>query len=101
MLLLSFATICSADSLNDLIVKYADKYGVASTTISKIVQCESSGNYDAIGDNGDSLGLVQIDLKFHPDVSRNDAFDPEFSLNFLAYYLSIGKGNLWTCYRRR
>lgn len=82
-----------------LITKYADKYSVSSSTMTAVVKCESYFDPLAVGDSGDSLGLVQIDLKYHPDVSRSQAFDPDYALNFLAYYLSIGKGSLWSCFR--
>lgn len=99
LLFLSFASICSADTISNLIGKYSNKWNVPTTTVTAVIKCESSFDPKAVGDSGDSLGLVQIDRKYHPEVTEKEAFDPDFSVNYLAYYLSIDKGNLWSCYR--
>lgn len=83
----------------DLINHYAAKYDVSADTMNKVISCESGYDPHAIGDQGNALGLVQINLLYHPDVTRAQAFDPNYALNFLAYFLSVGKGRLWTCYR--
>lgn len=65
----------------------------------EIIHCESSGNPNAIGDNGQSYGLAQIHLPSWPDISKEQALDPEFAINFLAEKLSKNQGYLWTCWR--
>lgn len=88
----------SAASTDTLIGFYSQYYAVSSTTMRTIVKRESAGNQYAIGDHGSSYGLTQIHLPAHKDVSIQEAFSPEFSLNFLAYHLSLGQCYLWsTC----
>ena len=78
---------------------YATKYGVDSITMNKVVKCESGYHSDAIGDQGNSFGLVQIHLPSNPSIRKEQALDPDFSLDFLASRLLERKGYLWTCYR--
>lgn len=78
---------------------YAEKYGVSKNVMRTVVQCESRWNTNAIGDNGNSHGLVQIHLPSHPTILKVEATNPDFALNFLAKNLSQGKGAMWTCYR--
>lgn len=51
------------------------------------------------GQREQSFGLAQIHLPAHPNVSYEQATDPEFSVNFLAEKLSHDAGSHWTCYR--
>jgi soluble lytic murein transglycosylase-like protein len=78
---------------------YAELYGVSKEVMHHIVKCESSYNPNALGDYGHSRGLVQIHSPSHPHLSYEQAYDIEFSLDFLAKNLSEGKGRMWTCYR--
>jgi len=82
-----------------LIAEIAIKYEVSQETITKVIACESGYNPNAIGDGGKSFGLVQIHLPSHPTISKEQALNPEFAVDFLGKKLSEGKGNLWTCYR--
>lgn len=99
-LCLLFATPCFASvDVDALITKYAAQYDVSAEVMTKVVTCESYEDTQAIGDSGNSLGLVQIDILYHPEVTRAEAFDPDFALNFLASNLAKNRGYLWTCYR--
>lgn len=63
-----------------------------------IVKHESQYNRYAVGDSGNSIGLVQIFLKWHPEVTREDAEDIDFALDFLGKNLAEGRCYLWsTC----
>lgn len=86
-------------SIDELISDASLKYGVSEAVMRKVVACESTFNPNAIGDGGKSFGLVQIHLPSHPYVSREEALNPEFAVEFLAKNLSLGKGRMWTCYR--
>jgi hypothetical protein len=79
---------------------YADKYNVSSSTISAVIKCESSFNTNAIGDGGTSFGLAQIHLPAHPHVTREQAFDPDFAISFMAKEMSIGNSWKWSCYKK-
>src|SRR3990167_7685912 len=45
-------------------------------------------------------GLVQITACWHPSVSDEEAYDPAFSLEFLAKNLKKGRCHWWTTCRR-
>ncbi len=45
----------------------------------------------------DSWGLAQIHLPAHPEVSKEQATDPEFAIDFLVKNVSEGKAYMWTC----
>lgn len=77
----------------------AEKYKVSSSTIRKVVYCESRYQIDARGDEGYSRGLVQIHKRYHPHVTDEMADDPKFALDFLAKALKENKGHMWTCFR--
>jgi hypothetical protein len=64
-----------------------------------VIKCESGHNPNAVGDHGYSFGLVQIYLPAHPDISKEQALDPEFALDFLASHLANRQGYFWTCWR--
>ena len=86
-------------TINTLIDQYATLYDVSAITMHKVIKCESGYNPKAIGDGGKSYGLVQIHLPSHPTITKEQAFDSEYAINFLAKNLDAGKGKLWTCYR--
>lgn len=63
------------------------------------IQCESNWVTTAVGDNGNSLGLVQIHMPAHKNITREQAFDTVFSIEYMAKEFSLGHQNIWTCYR--
>lgn len=89
----------SKSELTTLSDYYAKKYVVSADTMRKVVWCESGWNTKAVGDHGKSHGLVQIHQPSNPQVTLEQAEDPDFALDFLAYNLSKGRGSMWTCYR--
>ncbi len=95
---------------------YAALWGVNPNVMWAVVKCEDpnlsptqQSNYHYIyydsegnrqtGAREKSFGLAQIHLPAHPSISYEQAIDPDFSLNFLAKMLSMGKGSMWTCWR--
>lgn len=82
-----------------LIRYHARNYGVDEESMLAVAMCESSLNPEAIGDSGNSRGIFQIHKKYHPDISDNQAFDPDFSAEWTADQFSKGKQHLWTCSR--
>lgn len=73
------------------------------------IMCESKASTtvqsmypDPKGPNGreDSWGIAQINLPYHPDVSREEATNPDFALNFMAKHFALGKQSMWTCYKK-
>jgi len=97
---LSEAPVSQDTIKNHLIPFYAELYAVSTTTLTAVISCESSFRQNAIGDNGHARGLVQINDIFHPEIATYEALNASFSINFLAYNISIGQGKQWTCWRK-
>ncbi len=49
----------------DYIEEIAESYGISPKLVKAIIKVESNGNANAVGDNGDSLGLMQIQPRYH------------------------------------
>lgn len=60
---------------------------------------ESTWNPGAVGDNGTSFGIVQIHLPAHPNVTKEQALDPTFALNFIVDEFIKGNEWKWTCWK--
>jgi len=90
-----------SDAILKLIEKYATEYDVSYEAMKKTVKCESNfqpkvkSNYA----NERSYGLAQIHLPSHPQVSKKQATDPHFALEFMAKKFAAGDHHLWTCWR--
>lgn len=102
----------TTDEVKELVNIYADKYGVSRATLHRIVSGESS--YQVKPKDGDmnitcptginkgnpvrARGAVQITECYFPEVTDEQAYDLEFSLNFLAEKVQKGQGYLWSTY---
>lgn len=49
----------------DYIEETAESYGISPKLVKAIIKVESGGDADAVGDNGNSLGLMQIQPRYH------------------------------------
>lgn len=82
---------------------FAARYGADFDDLEAVAQCESNFDAGAKGDyeNGKptSFGIFQIHLPAHPEVTRAQALDPWFSIDWAAKQFAAGKQNMWTCYR--
>lgn len=79
---------------------YSNLYGADSKIVSKVIQCESEFNPNAHNPNGeDSWGLVQINLDSHPEITKEQALDTNFSINYLVENISNGRGKMWSSWR--
>lgn len=69
--------------------------------MSDIVSCESGWDLTAhkLTQKENSWGLVQINLKAHINITKAEAVDPIFSLQYLAQNISTGNSSMWTCTR--
>lgn len=63
------------------------------------IKCESDFSISAVGDSGDSIGIAQINLPSHPEISKLQALEPEFSIEFMAKEFKAGHARLWSCWR--
>lgn len=60
---------------------------------------ESGWYPGAVGDNGESFGLVQINLPWNPNVTAEQALDVTYALNFIVDSFLAGHERRWTCWR--
>lgn len=49
----------------DYIEETAESYSISPKLVKAIIEVESGGDANAVGDNGNSLGLMQIQLRYH------------------------------------
>lgn len=74
---------------------YAAKYGVKGDFMWAIVMCESGGNPNAKNSHSSATGIAQILLSAHPNITREQALDPDFSLDWMANKLGHGGSSHW------
>lgn len=82
----------------DLIKKTAKEYGVDEELAVRVAKCESGLNPKAININApDSIdrGLYQINSKWHPEVTEEQAFNIQFSINFFCEAVKNGYIRWW------
>lgn len=69
-----------------LVDKYARRYGVPIPLARRMLSKESGGDPNAVSPKN-AVGLLQIHLPSHPDVTPQQARDPDFNLNYGFSYL--------------
>lgn len=102
--------------VREKIDELAAKYGAnASEMYATIARCENkeldpdqqSGhryNFESPkrgivkGEQEQSFGLAMIHLPDHPDISKSEATDPEFALDWMAQEFAKGREKQWTCH---
>lgn len=83
---------------------YSSRYRVDGNKMMDTIKCESnyknvqSNLYHKDGTREDSWGVVQINLPNHPNVTKQQALDPEFAIEFMAEKFSKGWYK-WSCYK--
>lgn len=81
------------------------KYNVSESVMNKVIKCESMGSttiqsyYSTNGKRESSYGLAQINLIHHPNVTKAQAFDPAFAIDFLGKNIAKGHANWWSCWK--
>lgn len=88
----------SKDELTTLITMTAIQYGIDKVRFLATAKCESSLRPEVIGDDGASVGLWQIHLPSHPEVTMEQAKDPYFATEWSAKKFKKNP-RIWTCYR--
>lgn len=102
-------------TVQELVTQYSKEYGVSATRMMATIRCENveldptlqsrlkykAGNRwkQPAGSYEQSYGLVQIHLPDHPDITYEQATNPEFAINWMAEQFSEGRARQWTCYR--
>ena len=80
------------ETIEAKIDRIAEKNGIATTTLWNLAWSES--RLDPLADNGEDRGIVQINRKAW-DITDEQAFDPEFALNFAAKHIKEGREWYW------
>lgn len=71
-----------------------------------IIECESSGRYNAVGDDGISQGIAQFRKETFYELAKEAGFkgyrwhNPIHQLRVMVWALDNGYANRWTCYRK-
>lgn len=98
----AIATINAGQATTSLLKDYAAAQatlnGVSVAETLHIISNESGYNSQAVGDHGSSIGMVQIHLSAHPNITRIQALSPIFSVEYLVSELKKGNCTEWsTC----
>jgi len=67
--------------------------------LARVLECESGLDPTVVGDNGTSFGIAQFHNPWAWGITKEQAFDPEFAIDFTAEQFSLGQASKWTCYR--
>lgn len=76
---------------------FATLYNVSYQDMYKVAKCESSLSPVAVGDKNSSFGISQIHLPSHPEISKEQAINPDFAVEFMAKEFAKGNQKIWTC----
>ena len=80
------------------IQEYATEYSVSASLLNRVILCESGGDPTAVSPTKD-YGVAQINIASW-GISKEQAFDPDFSIKFMAHQFSIGGAHWWVCYKK-
>ena len=94
------------NELIEKVYKYAKIHKNSPDKIIKTINCENrewdiklqSRIINKRGNREDSWGLSQIHLPSHPDITKKQAQDPDFAINYMAEHL--GRDVTWSCYKK-
>lgn len=86
-------------TMTQLIHQSEVKYGLKHDILLRTLECESNLNSKAIGDHGHSIGIAQINLPSHPDITRSEALNPVWAVDWSGQQFASGNASQWTCYR--
>lgn len=96
----AIAPVAYSTSTAEVIIEaYAAHYGIPARPLVDTLLCESDFNPDAVGDHGTSFGVAQIHLPAHPEITKEEALDPFFAIDYAASEFASGHASQWTCYK--
>ncbi len=91
----------------EIIQFMADKYHVNEKTMIKLINCEDptwnpeqQSNYYRNGIREESYGPAQINIPSWKEITKQQAEDWTFSMDFMAYQLSKGNIGIWSCSKK-
>lgn len=97
----------STSTAETIVRAYAVKYGVSGDEMWGTTLCENKGLDPTAqssvimksGKRENSWGNSQINLYWHPEVTKEQAQDPYFSADFMGRYFAAGKQSQWSCWK--
>lgn len=96
----------TADRIKQAYKEQAEKHNVSFEEMWNTVLCENpqlipdlQSHWTLHGKREESYGISQIHLPSWPNVSYEQAIDPQFSAEFMAKRFSEGLASRWTCWR--
>lgn len=89
--------VCEAPWKRDKDGRYYDKNDAQSRLTYNSGQIARNPSWGKVGDRERSFGPVQIHEPAWPSISREEAVDPYFALDFLAENVARGRSSMWTC----
>lgn len=90
----------STTTLKAFALKTAAERGLNKEHFLATLSCESGFGYDAVGDDGLSTGIAQINRgpDAHPEVTYKQAINPYWSIQWMAKEWLAGRAWQWTCW---
>lgn len=82
-----------------IIEAYAAHNGIPAAPLIATLACESKFNPASVGDHGTSFGVAQIHLPAHPEITKTQALDPLWAIDWTAKEFALGHQGMWSCYR--
>lgn len=64
------------------------KYGIPENMLFRLIKTESNFNPNAVNAKSGAIGLGQFVLKWHPNVTREQALNAEFAIDYAGKYLA-------------
>lgn len=83
-----------------IILQASQKYGVDPNLLAAVLIQESQFNPRAVNPGSGDYGMAQINLKSHPGVTKEQAFDPNFAIPFAAQLVKGGLDKFGGDYNR-
>lgn len=97
--------VYNASTSEEIVRAYAARYAIDADDFVDTLQCESGLRADAKGDHRKgvptSYGVAQIHLPAHPDISKDQALDPFWALDWSARQFKANKQRMWSCWKLR
>lgn len=90
-------------NIQNYINERAKAYNISAKFLGEMLRRESNWRWCAVGDfhiSQPSVGIAQINLRWHPNISKNQALDWKFSVNWTASEIAKGKASMWTTGRK-
>lgn len=91
-------------TIEQQITYFSELYRADTDIVEKVIQCESRGKVDAVGDSGRSIGIAQFQKptfkmlsdKLGEELDFNSSHD---QIKLLSWSIANGYGKNWTAYR--